>query len=336
MSGVKKSMASPSEKLIALYSLLLFSRYPQSLTHIAAHLDCSKQSVLRLIERIESSGYGSIIRAKQGRETVYTLSKPKNLPKISINAEGLYQLSLCRNFMMHMLPDKMKLNIDAVIQEASAYLCDEAVSEDFLSVGDVYTKGSVDHTPYQGILDTIIEAIRKHKVCNIVYTPSSDNTDKQYCLAPHRITAFHDNLYVIGRLVTKEGVAEPINNHNNTFSLHRFKSAEITYRNTDLVPVISNESEGAFGWYDSGETFFCRIKFNKIMAPYVTSRTWSSEQQIEYLENGDFILTMKVRSQNELISFVLGFKDGAELLEPVALREKIAKIAEKLLSVYRN
>ena len=333
---LKKSIASPSEKLIALYSLLLFARYPISLTKIAEHLQCSKQSALRLIERIETSGYGKVIRNKKGRETVYVLAKPKNLPKISINAEGLYQLSLCRNFLMHMLPEQMKLNIDAVIQEASAYLSDEPVTEDFLSVGDVYTKGSIDHTPYQPILDTVIEAIRSHKVCNIVYTPSSGDREKQYCLAPHRITAFHDNLYVIGRLVTSEGVAEPINDHNNTFALYRFKSAEITHRNTDMVPAINNKSEGAFGWYDQGSTFDASIRFIKAAAPYVATRTWSSKQSIEYLDNGDFILTMTVRSRNELISWILSFQGAAEVLEPLDIRQSVREATGKIAALHEK
>lgn len=336
MSTVKKSLASPSEKLIALYSLLLFSRYPLSLTYISEHLQCSKQSVLRLIERIENSGYGRITREKKGRETVYILSKPRNLPKISINSEGLYQLALCRNFLMNMLPQKMKMNIDALIQETSAYLSDEPVTEDFLSVGDVYTKGSVDHTPYQNILDTIIEAIRKHRVCKIIYSPTANTGEKLYYLAPHRITAFHDNLYVIGRLVTDKGVAEPVNDHNNTFLLHRFKNAEITHRNTDLVPLITENSEGAFGWCDGGPVFEAKIRFKKEVAAYVTSRTWSNKQKVEYLENGDFILTMSVRSRNELVSWVLGFEDRAELLEPQELRQRIADTAAKLVDIYRK
>ncbi|WP_202109129.1 helix-turn-helix transcriptional regulator [Succinivibrio dextrinosolvens] len=336
MSAAKKSLASPSEKLIALYSLLLFTRYPLSLTHISEHLQCSKQSVLRLVERIETSGYGRVIREKKGRETAYILSKPRNLPKISINAEGLHQLALCRNFLMHMLPQQMKLNIDAVIQETSAYLSDEPITEDFLSVGDVYTKGSVDHTPYQPILDTIIEAIRKHKVCKITYSPTANNVDKEYFLAPHRVTAFHDNLYVVGRLVTADGVAEPINDHNNTFLLHRFKNAEITYRNTDLAPLIAEQSEGAFGWFNSGEVFETRIRFKKEVAGYVTSRTWSNKQSVEYLDNGDFVLTMTVRSRNELISWILSFKDTATVLEPKDIRENVIAAARGIIDNYKD
>ena len=335
-ANVKQSLASPSEKLIALYSLLLFARYPLSLTYISEQLQCSKQSVLRLIERIESSGYGNITRQKKGRETVYILSKPRNLPKISVNSEGLYQLALCKNFLVKMLPHKMKLNIDAVIQETSAYLSDDPITEDFLSVGDVYTKGSVDHTPYQPILDTIIEAIRKHKVCRITYSPTADNVDKVYFLAPHRITAFHDNLYVVGRLVKEDGVAEPVNDHNNTFLLYRFKQADITHRNTDLAPLVADQSEGAFGWFHSGDVFEAKILFKKEVAGYVTSRIWSNKQSIEYLPNGDFVLTMNVRSRKELISWVLSFNNAATVLEPKDIRESVIAAARGILDNYRD
>ncbi len=45
---------------------------------------------------------------------------------------------------------------------------------------------------------------------------------------------------------------------------------------------------------------------------------------------------MNVRSRNELVSWILGFEDRAELLEPEDLRQRIIKTASDLLDIYRT
>jgi hypothetical protein len=45
---------------------------------------------------------------KRGREAAYSLDRPKRPPQLCLDAEGLYQLALCYDFMLHLLPDSMK------------------------------------------------------------------------------------------------------------------------------------------------------------------------------------------------------------------------------------
>ncbi|MBQ7585529.1 MAG: HTH domain-containing protein, partial [Desulfovibrionaceae bacterium] len=54
----KKSESKPGEKLLTLYTLLLVE-YPNliSLGELAQKLNCSKQTILRLIDQLESSNY---------------------------------------------------------------------------------------------------------------------------------------------------------------------------------------------------------------------------------------------------------------------------------------
>ena len=46
--------AGPSEKLLTLYTLLLFGNRGMTLGEIAEELDCSRQSVLRLVRKLEA------------------------------------------------------------------------------------------------------------------------------------------------------------------------------------------------------------------------------------------------------------------------------------------
>jgi len=75
---------SYGEKLIGLFVRLLFSGERHSLTELAQMLDCSKQTVLRLIDNIRKSYGVNIEETKEGNRSYYQIRKPvsslKNIP----------------------------------------------------------------------------------------------------------------------------------------------------------------------------------------------------------------------------------------------------------------
>ena len=101
--GKKWSGSRPAEKLLSLYTLLLTSSQPVRLTELSRLLNCAKQSVTRLIDQLESSHFGKIVRHQLGRQVAYSLDRPRHRPCTSLDAEGLRQLALCRELLLHFL-----------------------------------------------------------------------------------------------------------------------------------------------------------------------------------------------------------------------------------------
>lgn len=67
------------QKLITLYTRLLFSGQRYSLTELTRLLDCYKQTVLRLVDEI-NIGQGLVIQEdKEGNRNVYYMERPRNL-----------------------------------------------------------------------------------------------------------------------------------------------------------------------------------------------------------------------------------------------------------------
>ena len=64
--GKKWSESRPAEKMLSLYTLLLTSSQPVRLTELSRLLNCAKQSVTRLIDQLESSHFGKIVRHQLG------------------------------------------------------------------------------------------------------------------------------------------------------------------------------------------------------------------------------------------------------------------------------
>ena len=90
--GKKWSESRPAEKMLSLYTLLLTSSQPVRLTELSRLLNCAKQSVTRLIDQLESSHFGKIVRHQLGRQVAYSLDRPRHRPCTSLDAEGLRQL----------------------------------------------------------------------------------------------------------------------------------------------------------------------------------------------------------------------------------------------------
>lgn len=119
--GKKWDDARPAEKIVSLYSLLLFSGRKWSLKELSEKLNSSKTSVLRLIDQLEGARYGKIIKSKEGRESFYEIDRPSGLPRISLDNEGLQQLALCRDFIWHLLPQSIRKSLSATLALASAF-----------------------------------------------------------------------------------------------------------------------------------------------------------------------------------------------------------------------
>ncbi len=113
------------EKLLRLFSLLLFTQQRYSLSSLAENLYCSKQTVLRLIDQLEASGWAKVLRENEGRKAFYRMARAERLPQVSLNLEGLKQLALCRNFLVHLLPPSAQNSADMALQQLFASMSQE-------------------------------------------------------------------------------------------------------------------------------------------------------------------------------------------------------------------
>lgn len=324
---------TPAERLLFVYTMLLFSGREMSLTELARRLDCSKQTVRRLIDQLEASRFGTLLREMHGREVAYRLERPRNLPKLSLDPEGLRQLALCRAFLMHLLPESMRRTVDATLQKASAYLPEGAEPCGIEEVGCAFAKGPIDYTPFQETLRELMEAIRLHRVCEVSYRATLQGEVKRHCFAPVKIVAYHEALYARGWLVSEKGRAGALFSSPTSLAVHRMTGARMTRRNAESLPGDADALEGCFGLMGE-EPFTVRVRFAPSAATYASERTWSRDQKITRHKDGSVTLTMTARSEAEVIAWVMSFADTAEVLSPAALRKAVACRVRAMNAVY--
>ena len=86
---------------------------------------------------------------------------------------------------------------------------------------------------------------------------------------------------------------------------------------------------------DGGPRTRVRIRFDTKVARFVQRRQWHPTQKIKRVDGG-IELTMEVAGTLELLSWVLGFGDKAEVLEPESLREEITGELARAAQHYRK
>jgi predicted DNA-binding transcriptional regulator YafY len=319
----------PGEKLLRLFALLLFTPERYSLSALADTLDCSKQTVLRLIDQIESIGWAKVHKGEDGRKSLFWIERPASPPRIALNPEGLEQLALCRNFLEHLLPPVARLPMDAALQQAMAYVSEADAANVVAAekLGGTFSKGRIDYSETQGFLHVLMRAAQARAVCEVSYRASVLKEPRTFDFAPQRVMAGRDSIYVIGWEVTGKGSVMPLYDEPLLLLAHRIREAHITRRTWKDLPDASFAPD-AFGIM-RGKPFTVVVRITTPEAiTYVAERIWSAEQKLEFPENDSLILTMTAQSPLEVMSWVLSLGSAAELLEPNWLREDIqAEIA---------
>jgi predicted DNA-binding transcriptional regulator YafY len=319
--------ASSGDKVIGVYSLLLFSGREYSMGQLAHKFQCSKQTILRVVEQIERSKemkLGSEIREK---ERWYWALTPRNRPKISLSIEEIQQLLLCRDIVWHSLPKNMRDDIEKTISKTTVLLTEyEGRNEALRSLAGARPKGVVDYSRSQVQVDAILKALRERCICEVAYHSPERDKPKVLRVAPYQILAYREGLYIRCRM--EKALTDPEKYYDPTLALHRMKSVKVTGRKFKAIQV-KEEDTGVNGFgLSRGEPFQVVVDVIPKAAMYVRERVWSPDQVITTKKGGGLRLKFTANSRIEVLNWILSFGGEATLVEPKDLREEILKRLE--------
>ena len=83
-----------------------------------------------------------------------------------------------------------------------------------------------------------------------------------------------------------------------------------------------------------GEAEKVKLRFDPDIARIARETTWHPSQVTEPQPDGSALVTMDLAVTTELITFILGWAEKVEVLEPEALRREIATTAKAMLHIY--
>lgn len=322
---------SYGEKLIGLFVRLLFSGENHSLTELAQMLDCSKQTVLRLIDNIRKSYGVNIEETKQGNRSFYRIKKSAaSLQHIPLTEAELQSLLMCKSFTQHLIGKKLYDEATQAVFKSKATLAgDQQIGECHFTA---FRPGTIDYTPQHKIIHALIEAMEKQKVCKLTYQAIGAPRPKTFYIKPLKLFSYHDAIYLHAQKAKEPGKPYRPPKYDPLLAVHRMKSVDLT--DVKFQPDkfdFEKTFNQQFGLIKD-KAFEVEAAFTGWSAAYVAERIWSPNQEIVKKGKNKIILKFTASSKPELIGWLLSFGEEVTLIKPdwivKELKSKIAKLAD--------
>ena len=183
------------------------------------------------------------------------------------------------------------------------------------------------------ILATVAEAWVSQRQLKITYRPLVAQKAMGRIIEPYYIepAAPGHASYVIGYCHLKESI--------RTFNIERIEAAELTSETYIIPPDFdANEYLGS-SWgivfEEEVNTVRLRIEDPEIMR-IMGETVWHPSQVLEKQKDGSMIMTMKVTDTYELLSWILGWGEKLEVLEPPEIRGAIIETVDALRELYKK
>lgn len=306
----KMDDATKGNKLLRLFQLLMIDGRRHFQRDLEEYLNCSKQTVLRLIDDIESVIGVNLTSGLENRKRWYQI-RSLTRSSLGLEFEELRYLSICRDLAAPYLPEQVRKRIDKSIFNFSMLMSDTAYADRDKIQGtqfSFYSKGRIDYTPYFEHISKLVKAKEEKLICLVSYKAAGAIRAREHRFAPNQIVSMNNALYILGATVTEDFQSM---RHLINLAIHRIKEVVLTDKPI-LFKMSSDQNLFGLPWHEP-RTFKIRFKSGKV-ADYVRERIWSDSQRLVELGNGDLLLEIVTRSEPELTAWVRSFGEEAKFL----------------------
>jgi predicted DNA-binding transcriptional regulator YafY len=125
--------------------------------------------------------------------------------------------------------------------------------------------------------------------------------------------------------------------HNiRNFAISRIEEFKLLSKSYKRIPEFSvgEYMKSGFQAEHGGEVVEVTIHFSPQVARYIREKRWHDSQEIQNLDDGGLILKFQTSGLGEVKRWVLQYGSGAEVLEPVELRNEVRDEVRSMLVHY--
>ncbi len=181
----------------------------------------------------------------------------------------------------------------------------------------------------EGIYQQLIDARAKRRVVRIEYNSLTEWERIKTKLRPYHLLFCRHSWYVIGRSSLHKEV--------RTFNLSRIAALETLSFKFTIPRGFSLERHLRNAWQliPSGKADdHVVVRFQPLVAQNVGEVLWHKTQQLEFQPDGSLLYKACVSGLGEIMWWILGYGDQAEVIAPPKLRQMVAARARNLAAVY--
>lgn len=294
---VRTKEGSHIDRVFRLARLLSTRKSGITILSLVDELDVSRASIYRDLKVLERAGF-PIASSKVNGEARYSLS-PHHAP-----------LPRSRDETLALVLAKIAL---APISGTSVYRALSAIANGSRDDGRVVLTATA--TP-PGFLDVIHQAVADERDLSINYQGTGDSVARARVVEPVELRVHAGQAYVVAR--------EKKSSRFKTFKVARVKNASVLDVRNDARRVYASDEvhRHSMGVW-SGEVQRVVVRIAPDVARFVAEWPLSRDQVVRELDDGSVEVSAMVAGSMEVLRWVLRWGRNAEVIEPLALREKI-------------
>lgn len=313
----KKSSLTSGSKLLKLFRKLLTDPKKHFLSDLSNYLNCSSQSVIRMIGEIEQEFDNRLEQGFEHKRRWYRF-KAINANSLGLDVEEVRYLSICRDLADPFLSDEIKDRIDKRILSMAIELIGEnrtyenGVGQLIEPEYSFFMKGKIDYSKSSNVIKQLEAAIKKNTIVNVDYFSVNSGSEKSINFIPLKIICNNSAIYIIGcRLNDNYDLVE---SKKISLAVHRIKDVFLTDKTFKVQSLPNELMDFGLPWESSLTEFLIRFKAGRVI-DYIKERIWAKDQKIRLLPNGDLELSFKTKSVPEVYAWCRSFGDQVALVK---------------------
>ena len=319
------------DRIYRLHGLLSNRHTAIPLKQIMERLECSKSTADRDIQILRDHLNAPLEYNREAKGYLYnqqSSSKPYELPGLWFSSEELHGLLICQQILKNISPGILTEQINSLQQRINSMLSKEnspqpVISEQihFPSIG----RRLKDDSHFK----RIATALFSNKQIHIQYSPrgqAGENSER--IISAQKLIYYRENWYLAAHCHLK--------NELRIFSVDRINSAQMLEQIAQKTPKnqLQRYLQSAYGIFTGEAQHIAVLEFTKSRANWVADEQWHPKQQSQWLENGNYQLSLPFSDSRELIMDIL--KHGAEVtvIFPTFLQDLVKEEIEKMQKKY--
>jgi predicted DNA-binding transcriptional regulator YafY len=304
------------------------SRVGIGLDQLAEELDCVRRTVYRDLDALMYAGF-PVVSEKRDGHVFYRFLDSFQLGDVPFTADEILALAfgedLLRSLEGTVFHDSIRSALGKIRAglgpELGAYL--ERLGESFRVLPGPHKR----YVESRETIQILHDAVLANRTLEMRYRTGRTGAESERAFDPYRVWYRGGGLYVIGH--------DHQSGEIRTFAVDRIQHIEAMDTRFETRADFDFDAYTASSFGVIAEPATCvRILFEPRWATYVEEHTWHPSQKLETQSDGRLELKMEVGGTSELRSWVLSFGDGAEVIEPEALRDEVRRELEAAVSRY--
>ncbi len=306
------------------------SRAGVGLDQLADELGCVRRTVYRDLDALMYAGFPLTSEKREGK-VYYRFLDSFKLGDVPFSADEVLALAFGEDLLRTLEGTVFHDSIRSALAKIRAGLGSELSG--FLDrMAGSFRVLPGPHKEYAAFRDTIRvlnDAVLAKRSVRMRYRTGRSGEEKTRELDPYHVWYHGGGLYVIG--------FDHRSGEIRTFAVDRILEIEATERPFEVEEGFDFDAHTASGFgVVAEEPVAVRLRFTPEWAGHIGERSWHASQRMEALEGGGLDLWLEVGATDELVSWILSFGAGCEVLAPEALRGEVAARLEAAMKQYAS